>query len=512
MAGALSSGLRRRTWLVPMAWVGVLTLVGVAASLVIRRELPLANFSARVSVVYVPLGVIFILFVGWLRYPLAAAIFFGYLPIDMMASDAFFLAGDEQGGLTFGAVLALPLILTGLLGPPAVMEVRSRPLPMHLSAALLGMMLAGLLATLLAVSVSVAAWALLLRIILPVLVVAVTVRRLRGIEDFKTVWFGFLAGMLAIAVFNYHSIIFTTGQVGLVRRISQRGLGATLSFGIPLIFFVGGILWMVFGKASRRSPLRAVVGITLLGGIGVLIWLSATRGAVLALGLLVAWWLLRTLPRGVLGPRYLFLLVLAGVLVSAIVAFSFERTVQNVGLIVERLRATQVQGITQEPRYMIWTIALRQWLERPMTGLGPNGWIVVNRQFASIHSAAMGILYDTGLFGLAAYGLFFISMFWLGRARYLKGLSEEDRIFCKGCRVGWIVMMLLLAIELPITSGQPKNAILTYAALFYPILVMTVYTRHSPAAPPTGATLLLDTPVRPLYVPGEARGRARGGT
>jgi len=507
---AAARAARRRTWLVPVVWVAALTLLGVAASLMIRRAVPLTSFSARVSMVYVPLGIFFILFVGWLRYPLAAAIFFGYLPIDMMASDTFFLAGDERGALTFGAVLALPLLVTGLLGPPAAGEVRSRHLPLHMVAAILGIVAAGFLATLLAVSVSVAAWALLLRIVLPVLVMAVTVRRLRGIGDYKTVWYGFLAGMLAIAVFDYRAIVFTTGQLGLFRQIQQRSLGATLSFSIPLVFFVGGLLWMTYGKAVRQSPLRAIPGIVLLGGIGVLFWLSATRGAILALGFLVAWWLLRTLPWGALRPRYLFLLVLAAVLITAVVVFSFERTVHDVGLVFERFATMSEQGITQEPRYQIWKAALGQWAERPLTGLGPNAWIVVNRQFASIHSTVMGILYDTGVFGFLAYGLFFASIFWFGRARYLKGLSEEDRIFCQGCRAGWIVMMLLLAVQLPITSGQPKNAILMYVALFYPILVMTVYARHGTAAPQPGSVPLLAAPVQPPYGTQEAWARTRG--
>ncbi|UCF34790.1 MAG: hypothetical protein JSV78_05685, partial [Phycisphaerales bacterium] len=154
------------------------------------------------------------------------------------------------------------------------------------------------------------------------------------------------------------------------------------------------------------------------------------------------------------------------------VRYSLAQTELSLEFLVERFSRLLEHGLTGESRWRIWTEALGHWAGSPVWGLGPNSWLKVNPIFASIHSSFVGLLFDVGLFGLFAWALFFGSTLLHGRAKLVGHLPMRDQQFFFGCRAGWTVYLMLMMVELPFTSGQPKNNIFAYVVLMFPLLVM----------------------------------------
>ena len=261
---------------------------------------------------------------------------------------------------------------------------------------------------------------------------------------------------------------------------------------------IGSALWLAFARARGPGIARGVFWLSLATAIGVLLWVGSHRGPVFFAALLVLWWL----PRNVVGRMYELRVLLLSVAVTAaaiwIVTFSLGQTYLDVRLPIERFIELREYGLTGESRWMLWQLALSLWESSPIWGVGPNNWTVLGLS-ASTHGALTGFLVDTGILGLAAYVGLFVGVGLISRRRYYGYLSSADKSLYLGLRAGWVGMLGLLAVDLPLTSGQPQSNAYNYLAFFFPLVAMLVYSR-CPTTSPAEALLPVGFPagVTPL--------------
>ena len=227
----------RLDWLRAVVLVGGLTGVGVLFSRATSSVLYSYTFTFRVACLYAPTAFVLILFLGYARFPLAAALFYGFLPISQAAHGSDYLLGDWDAGLTFDMLLAPALIIIGFVGPSAGTQVASRPLPSSLRALFGAILIAAVISTVLAGAPDVAAVNLLARFALPILVTLACYRRFRSIEEYRTAWFGFVTGLLLICVYQYQRGVLN--ELQFAEEVSQRYLGASQSFAIPMLPLIG---------------------------------------------------------------------------------------------------------------------------------------------------------------------------------------------------------------------------------------------------------------------------------
>lgn len=471
--------VRDRRWLEASVWVGCLIAAGTLFSFLTARPLWEYSTSARASFVYLPVATVVILGLGWTRFPLAAAIFYGYLALAQPTGYSFYLAGSHEGALTVEMVLAVPLLITGLIGSGAP---RYRPLPLALKLGWGLLLLAGVIATLLAEDVRATYPTLFGRFLVPMAVTLVVYRRLRTVADYRVVWYGLAVGMVAVLAFGFRRAILGIDTYD----VAQRAVGLKGTSSIPALYVVGGALWLAVVRTETNRFFQGALWLGIVALVGVLIWLAAGRAPLLGFALLLAWWFFRRGVRTVYRPKLLILWILGGGLAAAAVAYSLERTLLDLRLMLDRIEQMLSHGVTGESRWVIWSTALEHWKSSPIWGLGPNSWITLNTGFASVHSSMLGILIDTGLVGVAAFLLLFGGTLRAGRAKLYQGLGAEDREFVLGCRAGWIAVNVVLAVFLPFTSGQAYNNIFAYIVLLYPMLTMIAYT-SSPRLTPQAA-------------------------
>jgi len=492
----------RRDWLYAILLVSGLTGLGVLFSYATRFTLYSYTFSYRVACLYVPVAAAAILFLGYGRFPLAATLFYGFLPIAQAAHAQDFVAGELKTALTFEMLLALPVLVMGFVGPPGTLPGASRPLPGSLKACFGAILLAASVSTVLAHALGHALVALASRFALPMLVTVAVYRRLRTLAEYRTVWLGFVTGMILIGIFQYRRGVL--GELHWAEQVSQRFLGASQSYAIPMLYAVGGLLWIALVRARRGAVLQATVTLLTVVVFGVLMWLGAARGPLVFFGLLLVWWLLHLL-RQVHRPGVLLsgtAIVLAG---FYLVRYSLTRTTLDVYLVLERMSELRFEGLAGHDRAAVWRIALNYWKENPLWGMGLNNWSPEQTGYESAHSLVFGLLTDMGVFGLLVFGLFFGVVLRMTRRSLLWSLPPDERTFFTGCRAGWIIMLLCLVTNLPFTSGQPRNQIFAYMVYFFPLLVMLVYSR-SPAWSTAQATAWPTTmaPASPWGLPAPA--------
>ncbi|MCK4341992.1 MAG: O-antigen ligase family protein [Phycisphaerae bacterium] len=479
-------------WIHAGLWVGGLMSIGVVFSFLTRASLWEYSFSTRVSMIYLPLAIVGILALGWTNFPVAAAIFYGYLSLAQTTGYTFYLTGDFLGALTIEMVLAVPVLITGFFGPPA----RGRPLPAGIKWGWGLLLLTSVICTLLARDPILAFYTLMGRFLLPIAVTLAVFRRLRGISDYRVVWFGFTIGLLAISVFGFRRAVLGIDAYG----VHQRLLGLKGTSALPSLYLMGAALWMAVSRTETNRFLQGAAWLGIVGLLGILIFLSGGRGISIGFTLLALWWFFRRGSRSLFRPKLLILLILGGGLAAYIVFFSIGRTTLDLHLLRERLEEMWAHGYQQEARWIIWMESLKHWASSPLWGMGLNNWHTLNTQFASVHSSLFGILIDTGLLGVAAFSLLFGGTFLISRKRNYGNLPYDDREFFLGCRAAWVVILLVLSISLPFTSGQGYNNFFAYLVFFYPLLAMTVYV-HSPqptyqwvSAPPAQTPLTTSSP------------------
>ncbi len=482
-----------------MSWVAVLICAGVAFSFATRPLWFEYTFSYRVSWVYVPIAFVSILFLAPLRFPVAAAIYYGYLPIGQPSHAHHFLAGDVSAALTFEMVLALPLVVAGLFGGSGQSPRRATGRAIHV--ALWGFVGAGFVAALLSGAPGVCLTAWTSRFLIPALVTLVLVRRLRSVEEYRTVWYGLVTGLTAVCVFDYRRAVL--GEVDAYVDISQRYIGLSQSVAIPLLFILGGALWLSLAQARRGRALLSITWLAMFAAVVALAWLGASRGALAGLLLLGVWWLPNVV-KHLHRPSILIMVLVGGLVGLYLVRDALTRTTLDVTLAVERLRELEAGGLLGHNRAAIWAEGLRLWSQQPIFGRGPNFWVTLDTGLESVHGTWIGLLFDTGLLGTAAFVALVIAVLRTARRSALQHLSDLDRTFVLGCRAGWVVMLLILCTNLPFTSGQPRNHIHAYVVFLFPALALVAYQNQPhPTVSPTPAL----GPLLPPSIAGTAHPR-----
>ncbi len=474
-------------WLPAVGLVLGLTLLGVGFSVLRGPQIGI-SFSARVAMVYCPVAAALILGLAWSArtFPYAAAVYYGFLGVGQAVNVTYHLLGDDDGAVTLEMVLALPLLAAAWLGPRASAAHGDQPLPGKMRTAWLLVAAAAVCSTALARAPDVAVYTFAGRFVVPMLVALGTFRRLRSVADYQIVWFGFLAGFLAVGVFDFQRAVM--GELPwYAAKVGQRHAGATGSFAIPTFYVVGPALWLGHALAMRRSILTGSLLLAMAGVFGVLLWIGGHRGPLVFFAVLVAWWLPGHFFRHLFRIQNLILLIIGVVSIAWVVRYSLERTTLDTSLIVERFLEMRQRGIREESRWILWKRGLDYWAASPLTGLGLNNWVVVDDHFESVHSSAVGILIDTGLLGALGFGLLFGTTLTLVRARSLTHLTYEEQRFVLGCRAAWVVLLLLLCTNLPFTSGRPQNYVFAHTVFFFPVLAMTVHARRRQFAGPSRA-------------------------
>jgi hypothetical protein len=464
-------------WIYAAGIVGLLVVFGVILTFagITGRVIPLESFSAKVSIFYCPVAALLIFLMGWFNFPLAAAVFYGYLGLAQATSSTYFIFGTDESAVTFEMLLAIPLIGVGLLRTPAKNDGFSVPVPRLLSLSFVLILFSAVASTAFSVSPKISIATFTSRFLLPILVTVVCFRSLKAIDDLKTIGAGYVIGMLAIAVFDFRRAVL--GQ-GVTVGVSQRFVGATMSFALPSLLIIGAVLWFGYALAEHKSILKGSVLMALAGLFGVLIWLSGSRGTFAAFVLIGLWWFPFKFLRALIKPKLLIIFAIGFPLLAYFVLYALKKSYLDVSLITERFQIMFEGGVAGESRWYLWMEGLGYWKENILFGRGLNSWVLFNSEFVSVHGSAAGILLDTGLLGAFSFGLFFISVLYLSQKKYLWQLNDVDRQFFLGIRNSWIIMMLLLSVQLPFTSGQPRNNIFAYAVYMLPMFVMLVHSRY----------------------------------
>jgi O-antigen ligase len=508
-AGLLSSDPRtasRADWLYAILLVGGLTGAGVLFAYATHSALYAYAFSYRVALLYVPVAGLLTLVLGYSRFPLAAALFYGLLPIAQAAHAHDFWAGELKTALTAEMVLALPLILMGFIGPPGNHPGSSRPLPPGLKAALAAVLVAAGISTMLAREPGWALVALLARFVLPLLVTLATARRLRNLEEYRVIWLGFVTATALICAFQYRRGVL--GELQWYETLSQRFAGASQSFAIPMLYLVGGQLAAALIKARRGAPAQAVFWLLLVVGFGLLMWLGAARGPLVFFALLVLWWVPRVL-RHAYRPGVLVMFVLAGLGGLYLIQYSLTRTMLDVRLIIERFEELLAEGPSRHNRVVVWNLATEYWKQSPVWGIGLNNWPVEATGYESAHSLLFGLLVDMGVLGVVVFAALFLNILMTARRSNL-ALPPDDWAFFQGCRAGWVTMLLCLTTNLPFTSGQPRNQIFAYTVYFFLLLVIVAYKRYPPVRAPALSAGMYSAGLYAAMQPASQFGRAPG--
>ncbi len=222
---------------------------------------------------------------------------------------------------------------------------------------------------------------------------------------------------------------------------------------------VGWCCWQLTpGRHRWRKWIAAGIGIGLLA-----LFFTYSRGAWLALlaGLLAAWlirkkWLLQALLTGVL-----IIVVSLGWLMTdnryLQLAPDHDHTIFHTRFI-DHMRATfEQKDVSAAERWYRWIAGMRMIADRPLTGVGPNGfynsyrpytvrrfetWVSDNKEHSTVHNYLLLIALEQGwpglLIFLALYGCLLVRAQWL----YHQFQSRWYRL--ASLTVGVVLVMILL--------------------------------------------------------------------
>lgn len=260
-------------------------------------------------------------------------------------------------------------------------------------------------------------------------------------EGLKHVAVGFLTVMGLYMLHSLKEYIAGrhTYRMGIARMIGvdttlgdPNSLGATIVFALP----IAAALWRAgVGGKSGRMLLTGYVGLSSL-----CILLTGSRGSLL--GLLVWFGII------IWGTRYR-VAALAAFVVAAPLAFvalpeslqtRFETIINpEVGPANARESgAGRIQGLVK---------GVEQWINNPLTGVGPGAWRPANRTKIESHNLYGQLLGETGTLGAVAF-LSLLACFWIN-LRAIRRVRRDvpdwhnDLVFTLPSAIGVAVFLLL---------------------------------------------------------------------
>ena len=256
-----------------------------------------------------------------------------------------------------------------------------------------------------------------------------------------------------LELFSLSAII--TPIVALTFQVNGYGHRLSGSLGNPdfiacyatfnLIFSIF-ILYSVYqkfiqNKESIRSKIYLIAGTIGLISTPLMIWFSATRGAILAfiavlgLNILILPWikinkqfiLPTKLRKGLIVLIFIGILSIGGLFLAKNNS-EFDNLV-NQNYTLKRLTHISVSSGTVRNRLLVWQYGWAGFEERPIRGWGWENFLVpFNKHYTNklsepwfdkSHNEYLDILISSGIFGLSAYLFIFISAFYLLRKYYL---------------------------------------------------------------------------------------------
>ncbi|MDO8469666.1 MAG: O-antigen ligase family protein [bacterium] len=300
---------------------------------------------------------------------------------------------------------------------------------------------------------------------------------LASTEDWRRMLRWVVAGGVLMVVYGFFAAYGYQGFVGATLAESGSGFRFQGSIGNPAyvgalcIFFLGYLAYLLHARYRERKLLSLgsfFVGLLGAGFIAVLFF-SKTRGALVALvvaaAVAIAYfaWFHRAWRKRLLAGGALLIVLL-------VVAVQFRQTQFIQSLPISRIFDISIGAETFQTRGIMWGVAYRGFLDRPVLGWGPENYIqVFDRHFDTAyyvpgnpfgawfdraHSIIFDYLVETGALGLVSYLGMFVVFFWqFFRTRKIeltRRLLTEESILI-GLAVAYLVQGVVLFDVLPIS-------------------------------------------------------------
>lgn len=260
-------------------------------------------------------------------------------------------------------------------------------------------------------------------------------------EGLKHVAVGFLAvmGLYLLHSFREYLAGRHTYRMGIARMIGvDTTLGDPNSFGASIIFALPIVvaLWRAgIGGKKGRLLLVGYVGLSSL-----CILLTGSRGSLL--GLLVWFTII------IWGTKYRFT-ALVGFAVAAPLAFvALPDSLQTrFETIINPDVGPANAKESGEGRLLGLTLGYQQWVNNPLTGIGPGAWRPANRVKIESHNLYGQLVGETGTLGLLSFlallGCFWANLLMIRRIRREMPEWQNDLIFTLPSAIGVALFLLL---------------------------------------------------------------------
>lgn len=220
-----------------------------------------------------------------------------------------------------------------------------------------------------------------------------------------------------------------TSQGGRIAsyQLDPNQLGAVLVAGVPLAVALVALY--------RKPPMRLLGIATAIFGL-VAIWLTASRGAIVATGVAL-------LAALIIGGRWRPAIFLAAIAIT-FSTFTYYSTFASSDTQQRLAAATQGESDVAEARVTLWQVAFRAFKENPVGGIGADNFRTASRQFISqpgflartdkiidmpevVHNSWLEIAAETGIvgFGLMATIILFSLRCMLRAARLFRRFGQR---------------------------------------------------------------------------------------
>jgi len=271
-------------------------------------------------------------------------------------------------------------------------------------------------------------------------------------------WAVFLVVSLSVsAVEAFHGFLQSTGTLEIVGggRVFA-GFGNSIYLSVYLMFhlFFAAVLFL----RSRVPWVRSLCALLFFVELYVF-FQSASRGAFIGftvgVALAAALFIIFSKSRvyRVAGLACIVLVVLLG----ALIIFAPQSALIQKSELLSRLSGVSFKSISNDPRVMIWGVALDAARARPILGWGPENFIIPFAQFYNpnlfgnepwfdrAHNMLLEWFVAAGIIGLIVYLAIFLSVGWIiYRLMHMGVLSQSEAVIVVSLVVAYIVQNIFV--------------------------------------------------------------------
>lgn len=201
-------------------------------------------------------------------------------------------------------------------------------------------------------------------------------------------------------------------------------------------------------KIIATVPLLALIVLILVNII-----LGISRGAYVALGVMILFFVIFLARRVLRAKTIIIALISVAILVGGVYEFLMISSPDSVERFISHAKIEDyAQGESVQKRLKDYQIALDFWYESPVIGIGPgnygpryknypphdevSGWEIVNNQY-------LESLAETGVLGLAALGLIVVAIYWRSVSTYRKCRDQ----FLKATLLGLLAALTAILVQ-----------------------------------------------------------------